>query len=176
MKSNTLNGPVSGEQVRVRYFRFHALRHGTATFMEQSGINISSIQKLLGHESRQWIIDSVESKYKGFRDLIDYKELATRLTIEDLLNRETGDYTGIPATPDRYRQKWISVKTPVKNLYLTGTDAAFMGIEGAMMGGVATAAYLQDLYSKYKGRGMMKIFEAANIGFMKSMKLMIFQK
>ena len=36
----------------VRYFTFHALRHSGATVMDQHGVPIGSIQRILGHNSR----------------------------------------------------------------------------------------------------------------------------
>ncbi len=36
----------------VPYFRFHPLRHSGASVMERNNVPVSSIQKLLGHESR----------------------------------------------------------------------------------------------------------------------------
>ena len=36
----------------VKYFRYHALRHFGASMLEQSGVPIGSIQRILGHESR----------------------------------------------------------------------------------------------------------------------------
>ncbi len=36
----------------VRYFRYHALRHFGASSMDQSGVPIGSIQRLLGHQNR----------------------------------------------------------------------------------------------------------------------------
>jgi integrase len=36
----------------VRYFRYHALRHFGASTLENAGANISSIQRILGHENR----------------------------------------------------------------------------------------------------------------------------
>jgi integrase len=36
----------------VRYFRYHALRHFGASTLENAGVNISSIQRILGHENR----------------------------------------------------------------------------------------------------------------------------
>ena len=36
----------------VKYFRFHALRHAGASIMDNSNIPIGSIQRILGHESR----------------------------------------------------------------------------------------------------------------------------
>lgn len=36
----------------VRYFRFHALRHFSASVLEKANVSISSIQRILGHENR----------------------------------------------------------------------------------------------------------------------------
>jgi integrase len=36
----------------VRYFRFHVLRHAGASLMDSKGVNIGSIQRILGHENR----------------------------------------------------------------------------------------------------------------------------
>jgi hypothetical protein len=47
------------------------------------------------------------------------------------------------------------VTTPVKNLYLTGTDVAALGILGALMGGVATSAHLLG------SSGVMQILSAS---------------
>ncbi len=37
----------------VRYFRFHALRHASASIMDCSGARIGDIQRILGHENRR---------------------------------------------------------------------------------------------------------------------------
>ncbi len=37
----------------VRYFRFHALRHAGASHLDQGNVPIGTIQRLLGHESRE---------------------------------------------------------------------------------------------------------------------------
>ena len=37
----------------VRYFRFHAVRHSGASIMDDSGVHIGSIQRILGHENRK---------------------------------------------------------------------------------------------------------------------------
>ena len=37
----------------VKYFRFHALRHASASFMDDSNVPLGSIQRILGHENRK---------------------------------------------------------------------------------------------------------------------------
>ena len=44
-----------------------------------------------------------------------------------------------PGTPERFRQDWLGVHTPVKNVKLAGADVYLHGLLGAAMGGVAAA-------------------------------------
>jgi phytoene dehydrogenase-like protein len=90
----------------------------------------------------QIMIDFVNRHHPGFKDIIEYSELATPLTMAYFDESERGTIYGIPSVPARFEQPWIGVKTPLKNLYLTGADALSPGIIGAMMGGVMAAATL----------------------------------
>ena len=101
------------------------------------------------------LIDFVNERYSGFKDLVNYQEVSTPITIETFTGHLRGTICEIPATPERFRLSWLKVATPVKNLYLTGTDVAALGILGALMGGVATSAHLL-------GRsGLMQILSAS---------------
>jgi len=100
------------------------------------------------------LIDLVASKYPGFKDLIAYSELSTPLTVEYFDKSDRGAIYGIPAVPKRLDAKWIEAKTPIDNLYLTGTDASIHGIMGAAMGGVTTAGILNGLF------GFLRIMSA----------------
>ncbi len=104
----------------------------------------------------QALLDLVERHHPGFRDLVAYAELATPLTFEHFTGAPSGTIYGYPATPDKFRKSWLTPKTPVKNLYLTGADAAVLGIMGALMGGVATASTLLG------AAGFLEIMRAAN--------------
>jgi all-trans-retinol 13,14-reductase len=66
--------------------------------------------------------------------------LSTPLSTHFFKGHPGGVIYGIPATPDRYRQDWLKIRTPIKNLFLTGSDIASHGISGAMFGGVLTSA------------------------------------
>jgi all-trans-retinol 13,14-reductase len=86
------------------------------------------------------LLDLVQSRHPGFRDLIEYSELGTPLTFEHFTAAPSGSIYGFPATPEKYRKRWLDPVTPIRNLYLTGSDVAALGIIGALMGGVLTAS------------------------------------
>lgn len=89
------------------------------------------------------LIGFVESRFRGFRDLIDYQELGTPITTEYFTNHRNGNIYGLPMIAERFKAAWLGPYSPIPNLYLTGSDAAFFGIVGAMMSGVLTTAVAQ---------------------------------
>ena len=101
------------------------------------------------------LLTFVDHHYPGFRDLVDYCEVSTPLTVETFTGHAHGSVYGVPATPERLRLPYLRVVTPVPNLYLTGADVASLGIVGAMMGGVVTAAHVMGAF------GLFRIFAAA---------------
>jgi len=86
------------------------------------------------------LLDLVERHHPGFGDLVEYAELATPLTFEHFTAAPSGTIYGYPATPEKYRKAWLGPRTPIQNLYLTGSDVALLGIMGALMGAVVTAS------------------------------------
>ncbi len=107
----------------------------------------------LKEKMSQALLDFVETHLPGFKEQVAYYELSTPLSTEYYTGYPQGNIYGIPATPDRYKQKWVGLYTPVKGLYLTGSDAAAHGIAGALLGGVLTAAAILGFL-----RSMIKIF------------------
>lgn len=103
------------------------------------------------------IISLMEERNPGFRDLIDYHELSTPLSTEHFTGYKNGNIYGIPGTPERYKSEVVGYRTPVKNLYLAGSDSAGHGIVGAMMGGVLSVAVAEGITFS-----MGKIFKAIN--------------
>jgi all-trans-retinol 13,14-reductase len=102
------------------------------------------------------LLDLVERHHPGFGDFVEYSELATPLTFEHFTAAPSGAIYGYPGTPEKYANAWLAPRTPIENLYLTGTDAALLGIMGALMGGVATASCLLGPL------GFLKVMRAAN--------------
>ena len=109
--------------------------------------------KELKREISEKLLDFTEKYLPGTKDLVDYTELSTPLTLEYFTGWKNGSFYGIPATPSRFKYKWISPKTPVKNLYLSGSDAVSIGVLGAMMGGVFSIAAMKGM------KGFIKIMK-----------------
>ena len=122
----------------VAPFSFRALETFREEPWRRRGTNYESAKTRM----TEALLDLVERQHPGFRSLVAYAELATPLTFEHFTGAPSGTIYGYPATPDRFRKAWFAPKTPIKNLYLTGTDASILGVMGALMGGVATASTL----------------------------------
>ncbi len=86
------------------------------------------------------LIKFVNRHIHGFAAIISYAELSTPLSIEHFTGRARGEMYGLAETPERLKIDWLGPDTPIKNLYLAGSDAFSLGIEGAFMGGLMTAA------------------------------------
>ncbi len=86
----------------------------------------------------------VEPQLKG---TIDYFEVSTPLSTKKYTNWQKGEIYGVSHTPKRFRQEFLKVYTPVKNLFLTGQDVMIASIAGGLMGGVlcATAILKKDV-------------------------------
>jgi phytoene dehydrogenase-like protein len=101
------------------------------------------------------LLDLVERHHPGFGDLVEYSELATPLTFEHFTAAPSGTVYGYPATPEKYRRTWLGPRTPIQNLYLTGSDAALLGIMGALMGAVVTVSCVLGRF------GFLEVMRAA---------------
>lgn len=87
----------------------------------------------------QRMLAFMDEQVPGFSDLVEYAELSTPLSIETFTSRAGGMMYGVPVTPKRYELDCLKPQTPIKNLYLSGSDVFVLGIAGATLGGVAAA-------------------------------------
>lgn len=115
----------------------------------------------------QRMINFIEKHYPGFRDLIDFYELSTPLSTEHFTMHNKGCIYGMHTSPDRMLKKWNQADTPVKNLYLTGADAAVLGVAGAFTGGIFAT---MKLLGKYMGLISYPAFEATAKKYQKELK------
>jgi all-trans-retinol 13,14-reductase len=157
----------------MAYLSFPSLKDGQAQRHTAEIIAPLSYASLEGHRGEPWrrrgtdyesaknritgaLLDLVERHHPGFGDLVEYSELATPLTFEHFTAAPSGAIYGFPGTPEKYTKEWLGPRTPIRNLYLTGSDAGLLGIMGALMGGVVTASCLLGPL------GFFKVMRAAN--------------
>ncbi len=88
----------------------------------------------------QRLLDYVEARLPGLKDLVKYSELSTPLTVKSFTGHEGGTIYGQHCDPSRVLENSWQCSTSLPNLYLTGADVGMPGIGGAQMAGVMTAA------------------------------------
>ncbi len=82
----------------------------------------------------------VELQIPAAAPYIAHAELSTPVTTRHFTNYEQGEIYGIAATPGRFRTRSLGARTPISGLYLTGQDAASLGVVGALFGGIVSAS------------------------------------
>ena len=92
------------------------------------------------NEISKRLLEELFKQLPHLKDKIDHYELSTPLTTQNFVNYKEGEIYGIDHTPERFQQKFLKPKTPIKNFYLTGQDIVTAGVGGAMYAGVITAS------------------------------------
>ncbi len=82
----------------------------------------------------------LEEHVPAVRGKLDYAELSTPLSTRHFMNSECGEAYGFANTPARFRARYLTPRTPVRGLYLTGQDSCMLGVTGAMFGGSLCAS------------------------------------
>lgn len=86
------------------------------------------------------ILDRLEQQLPGIRSRIEHCELSSPLSTRNFANYEHGEIYGLSATPARFQTRELQPRTGIRNLFLTGSDAASFGVTGALVGGVLSAS------------------------------------
>ncbi|HTL11161.1 MAG TPA: FAD-dependent oxidoreductase, partial [Bdellovibrionota bacterium] len=85
-----------------------------------------------------------------------FHEMSTPLSTTFFTRSYHGGIYGIEPTPSRFATLGLRPKTPVKGLYLTGSDVGTLGVVGAMVGGIVTAAAIEPKVFGVMGKGAAK--------------------
>lgn len=75
----------------------------------------------------------------ALRPMVRYVELSTPASTDHFVRPVHGSIYGIEPTPDRFQNRWLRPRAPVKDLFFSGSEVATVGVIGAMMGGVLAA-------------------------------------
>jgi len=106
------------------------------TRWKRRGADYDALKQSLAERMRA----ELERHVPAVRGKIDYCELSTPLSTRQFANYHRGEIYGPAYTPERFRVRALSPRTPVGNLYLTGADAGMLGVVGALAGGALAAS------------------------------------
>ena len=95
------------------------------------------------------LLDAFYRYVPAARGRVLHAELSTPLSTRDCVNHPHGEIYGLAHTPRRFELRCLGPRTPVRNLYLSGQDAATAGVMGASMGGILAASAIlhRNLFS-----------------------------
>jgi all-trans-retinol 13,14-reductase len=113
------------------------------------------------------LLDELKRQAPAVVGNIAYTELSTPVSTRHFMNYGHGEIYGIASTPERFLMRDLGARTPIRGLYLTGQDAASLGVVGALFGGViaASAATGKNLLSAVsKPNGARSMIRRNGIG------------
>jgi len=86
------------------------------------------------------LLAELERQVPSVAGNVAHAELSTPVSTRHFMNYGSGEIYGVAATPARYALRGLGARTPIRGLYLTGQDAASLGVVGALFGGVICAS------------------------------------
>ncbi len=86
------------------------------------------------------LLEALHGQLPQLRGKIDYCELSTPLSTRHFSGYERGEIYGLESSPDRFEQRFLKPRTPIRGLYLTGQDVLTCGVVGALASGYLTAS------------------------------------
>jgi len=102
------------------------------------------------------LLDVVEKKFPGLRACIKSYYVATPLSFRDYIGNDDGSLYGIVKDYKHTLKTFISPRTKLPNLYLTGQNLNLHGILGASMSGIVTCCALlgnDNIIAKIRNAG-----------------------
>jgi all-trans-retinol 13,14-reductase len=123
----------------LAYMRYDEVKKWDKTFntvsaKENRGQDYDDFKK----QKAEILLDCVEEKFPGLRDRIKKYYIATPLSYRDYIGNDDGSMYGIVKDFRNPLKTFISPRTKLPNLYLTGQNLNLHGILGAAMSGLVT--------------------------------------
>jgi all-trans-retinol 13,14-reductase len=138
----------------LAYMRFEEVEQWSGTFNtvskeESRGEDYETFKK----RKAEKLLDCVEERFPGLRKAIKSYYTATPLSYRDYIGTDDGSMYGIAKDYSNPLKTFISPRTKIPNLYLTGQNLNLHGILGATMSGLVTCvAFLgnEDIIEKIR--------------------------
>ena len=123
----------------LAYMRYDEVKQwgksfNTVSAAEDRGADYEVFKK----RKAETLLDCVEDKFTGIRECIKTYYTATPLSYRDYVGNDDGSMYGIAKDYQNPLKTFISPRTKIPNLYLTGQNLNLHGILGATMSGLVT--------------------------------------
>jgi len=124
----------------LTYMKFDDVKQWAGTFNtvskeEDRGKDYEEFKKIRAEK----LLDLVEVRFPGLRKAIKSYYTATPLSYRDYIGTDDGSMYGIAKDYSNPLKTFISPRTKIPNLYLTGQNLNLHGILGATMSGLVTS-------------------------------------
>ena len=139
--SASSKSPVYAESMTLlAYMHFDEVKEWAGTFNtiskeEDRGADYEAFKK----RKAEKLLDCVDEKFPGLRKAIKSYYTATPLSYRDYIGTDDGSMYGIAKDYNNPLKTFISPRTKIPNLYLTGQNLNLHGILGATMSGLVTS-------------------------------------
>jgi len=123
----------------LAYMRYDEVKQWEQTFNTVSAADDRGPEyEAFKKRKAEKLLDCVEEKFPGIRDRIKSYYTATPLSYRDYVGNDDGSMYGIVKDYQNPLKTFISPRTKIPNLYLTGQNLNLHGILGATMSGLVT--------------------------------------
>ncbi len=123
----------------LAYMRYDEVKQWEQTFNTVSAADDRGPEyEAFKKRKAEKLLDCVEEKFPGLRDHIKTYYTATPLSYRDYVGNDDGSMYGIVKDYQNPLKTFISPRTKIPNLYLTGQNLNLHGILGATMSGLVT--------------------------------------
>ncbi|MGB4843115.1 MAG: NAD(P)/FAD-dependent oxidoreductase [Ferruginibacter sp.] len=123
----------------LAYMKFDEVNQWKDTFNTVSDeVDRGKDYEAFKKQKAELLIDLVEEKFPGLRKAIKSYYTATPLSYRDYIGNDDGSMYGIAKDYRNPLKTFISPRTKIPNLYLTGQNLNLHGILGATMSGLVT--------------------------------------
>jgi all-trans-retinol 13,14-reductase len=123
----------------LAYMKFDDVKEWAGTFNTVAKENDrGAAYEAFKKRKAELLIDMVQERFPGLRDAIKSYYTATPLSYRDYIGNHDGSMYGIAKDYRNPLKTFISPRTKIPNLYLTGQNLNLHGILGAAMSGLVT--------------------------------------
>lgn len=124
----------------LTYMRFEEVQAWADTYNTVSSVNSrGETYEAFKQRKAEKLLDEVEKRFPGFRDCVDRYYTTTPLSFRDYIGNDDGSMYGIVKDYRDPLRTFISPRTKVPNLFLTGQNLNMHGVLGASMSGLVTS-------------------------------------